>query len=148
MMINDVLHAISRMNSGELAEVEVTVYVRRQMLGRGLRSAPGGLAATDSRNPAAYRIGDVVQMNSRIRPTYLRYLSVTIIAINRTTVSVCCPVDPRYGRFSGCPRVRLPIRLIAGRVQRNTVPVPSSNRGEDDGLGDERQALAIEGGQR
>jgi hypothetical protein len=91
-----------------------------------------------------YRIGDVVKMNARIRPAYLRDLTATVIAVNRTTVSVKCPVDARYGRFSGCPRVRLPLSLIAGKAAAHT----PNNRGEDDGLGAERQVIAMEGRQR
>jgi hypothetical protein len=37
----------------------------------------------------------------------------SVVGINRESVTVKCPVDPRYGRFSGSPRCRLPHGLIA-----------------------------------
>lgn len=84
----DVLEALVHMDSNGLIKVEETVAVRRRQLGQV--------------QAGSYRIGDVVRMNHRIRPAYLRGLTATIIGINRTTVSVRCPVDARYGRFSGC----------------------------------------------
>jgi hypothetical protein len=36
----------------------------------------------------------------------------SVVGINRETITVTCPVDPRYGRFSGSRRCRLPHGLI------------------------------------
>lgn len=140
--VTDILVFINRCTDlSSLASINVAVGVRRSQL--GVSMAPAA--------PTAYRIGQIVRMNNRIRPAYLRGLTVTIVGINRTTVSVRVPADPAYGRFSGAHRVRLPISLIAGVVtfppRRGTTPVPGNN-GEDDGLSGEREALTIEGRHR
>lgn len=141
--VTDILAFINRATDlSSLASINVAVGVRRRQLGDN----PGNLASPF--NPTPYQIGQIVKISQRIRPRYLAGLTVTIINVNRTTVSVRVPTGLAYGRFSGCPRVRLPISLIAGVVNAHAPASVRANNGEDDGLVAEREALMMEGRQR
>ena len=64
----------------------------------------------------ALKVGDVIKFAPRIRPAYLKGLTATVVHCNRESVTVNCPVDTRYGRFSGSKKCRLPISLIGEKV--------------------------------
>lgn len=132
--LTDIVSFINRCrDNSSLQSIQAALNVQRNLL--------GGFVVAGSLNPHSYRIGQIVRMNHRVRPNYLRGLTVTVVGINRTTVSVRFPVGLAYGRFSGNQRVRLPISLIAGVVNAHA---PAShapaNNGEDDGLAAEGQA--------
>lgn len=59
------------------------------------------------------KVGDTVKFADIIQPTYLRGLPAKVVGVNRKSVSVSCPKDTRYGRFSGSNKVRLPLTLVA-----------------------------------
>lgn len=56
--------------------------------------------------------GDTVQFNSTIRPKYLQGLTATVVKVNKTTITVTCPDDPRYGRFQNSKAVKCPSSLF------------------------------------
>lgn len=58
-------------------------------------------------------IGDNIKFSDTINPSYLRGLTAKVVGVNRKSVSVSCPLDSRYGRFSGSKAVRVPMTLIA-----------------------------------
>ena len=83
----------------KLARIEATVRDRKQALAR--------------QAALSIKIGDTINFANNIRPAYLRGLDAVVVGLNRESVSVKMPNDPRYGKFSGSPRVRLPVSLIA-----------------------------------
>ena len=64
----------------------------------------------------ALKVGDTIKFSDRIRPAYLKGLTATVVHCNRESVTVKCPVDSAYGRFSGVGKCRLPIALIGEKV--------------------------------
>ena len=60
--------------------------------------------------------GDTIKFVNEIRPRYLAGLTATVVKKNRESITVKCPQDHAYGKFSGLGKVRLPLSLIAGKV--------------------------------
>jgi hypothetical protein len=71
------------------------------------KSARTAASQRHERLPICHR---QMAITSISRPRAQQY---SVVGINRESVTVKCPVDPRYGRFSGSPRCRLPHGLIA-----------------------------------
>ena len=99
MRPNDIALAISQLTDlKSLDRIAAAVKDRRQALGR--------------LTVAALNPGDRVTFGNSIRPTYLKGLTAEVVTCNRESVTIKCPTDSRYGRFSGSQKVRLPISLI------------------------------------
>jgi hypothetical protein len=77
-----------------------------------------GEAAADRKRALAklkvmnFDYGQTVRFTRRIRPAYLAGLSCKVVSINQSTVTVECPNDARYGRFSNAKSVRVPNTLL------------------------------------
>lgn len=98
--IDAVLMAVSQMTDPDkLTEIVQACQDRRRALAK--------LAVS------SVRPGQKVKFASAIRPAYLAGLEASVVSINRESVTVSCPSDLRYGRFSGVNKVRVPVSLIA-----------------------------------
>jgi hypothetical protein len=106
-ILNSMVMSVASMSDlHELEALAAAVRERKNELARSVAHK----AARD------IRPGDVVRFSDRIRPTYLKGLTAKVTKINRETVTIECPTDMRYGRFSAARAVRLPLTLIAERV--------------------------------
>ena len=100
--IVDLCKEISGENDlNKLNRIEAAVRERKQAIAR--------------QAAMSIKIGDKVTFADNIRPVYLRGLSAVVSGINRESVVVDCPDDPRFGKFSGHKHVRLPVGLIAAK---------------------------------
>lgn len=99
MILDDILSALPTLSPTEMTSLVDAIEYRRKFMAR--------------QKLRTIRLGDTVTFANHIRPSYLAGLTAEVVDINKTTVSVKCPVDPSYGRFSGSPRCRLPIGLVA-----------------------------------
>ena len=99
MTLDDIMTALPTLSSVELTALTDAITYRRQFMAR--------------QKLRTLRLGDTVKFANHIRPGYLAGLTAIVVDVNRSTVSVKCPNDPAYGRYSGSPRCRVPIGLVA-----------------------------------
>lgn len=83
-----------------------------EILSQVIKQAQARKLALAAVHVSQLRGGDTVIFAQNIRPTYLRGLTATVVHVNDKSVTVNIPQDPRYGRFSGSKRCRLPISLV------------------------------------
>lgn len=63
-------------------------------------------------NLRTIREGDTIRFAAIAHPTYLVGLTAKVLVVRGKSITVECPTDHRYGRFSGARNLRVPATLV------------------------------------
>lgn len=63
-------------------------------------------------NLRTLKVGDTIRFNETAHPTYLVGLTAKVLVVRGKSITVECPADHRYGRFSGARNLRVPATLV------------------------------------